>query len=73
MLNKKRIVVTSIPTLCCAKSIAKGAIILPVFIVNGKYLNDSIIYKVLELSTGIGHDVLEEELINNTEVYDGNL
>ena len=73
MFNKKRVVLTSIPTLCCAKIIAKDTVILPVFIVNGKYLNDSIVYKVIELSTGIGHDVLEEELINNTEVYDGNL
>lgn len=73
MLNKKRVVATSIATLCCVKVIAKDTIILPVFIVSGKYLNDSTIYKVIDLSTGIGHDVLEEELINNTEVYDGSL
>jgi hypothetical protein len=73
MLNKKRIVMAAISTLCCSKLIAKASKILPVFTVTGKYINDSIIYKVIDLSTGIGHDVLEEELINNTEVCNGNL
>ncbi|HLD90875.1 MAG TPA: hypothetical protein VI911_07685 [Patescibacteria group bacterium] len=73
MFNKKRITLSDINTLCCNKPIVKGNNILPVFIVTGKYLNNTTIYKVIDLSTGIGHDVLEDELINNTEVYNGSL